>query len=163
MCAARNPGYPQGLPLSPSGTGLTYARHLYLRDPRHGGGRLPVPSFEFEITENRRVYPRLPLQFPLRVRRVGSELPGIADSLFTHDISSTGAYFLAPISVQANMPVELEIGLTDRPRGRERVRMMALAHVVRVVPSERPGWQGVAVTFDEILFDRSDQAAASSN
>ncbi|HSH15356.1 MAG TPA: hypothetical protein VLD18_04930, partial [Verrucomicrobiae bacterium] len=67
---------------------------------------------------------------------------------------------LAPLQLPPDTPIELEIGLTDRPRGRERVRMLTQAHVVRVDPTAHPGWHGLAVTFDEISFDRSEPAAA---
>ena len=152
MCAARNPGYPGGLPLSPSGTGLRYARRLHLDLARKGNGS-PAPTFEFEI-ENRRNYPRLPLQFPLRIRRVAGQPSQVADSLVTLNISSTGVYFLSPLRVDRESPIELEIGLTDRPRGPERVRMRARARVIRIDPTSKPGWHGVAVSFDEIAFDR---------
>lgn len=159
MCAARNPGYPQGLPLSQKGTGLSYARRLHL-DLRKAD-RSSVRTFEFEVAENRRNYPRLPLQFPLRIRRVAGQARPVADSLVTQDISSTGVYFLAPMHLEQGAPVELEIGLTDRPRGRERVRMRARARVVRVHSAPQPGWHGVAVTFDEIAFDRDDPEPAA--
>ena len=67
-------------------------------------------------------------------------------------------YLLVPFRVEPKTPVELEIGLTDRPRGRERVRMHTTAHVVRIDPVARPGWHGLAVTFDEITFERDDPA-----
>jgi len=151
MCAARSP---QGLPLSSSGTGLTYARRLHLSFVRKGNGS-PAPTFDFEV-ENRRNYPRLPLQFPLRIRRVAGQPSQVADPLVTLNISSTGAYFLSPIRVDSETPVELEIGLADPPRGRDRVRMRAQARVVRVDSTQKPGWHGVAVSFDEIAFDRDE-------
>jgi hypothetical protein len=160
MGAARNLGV-QGLQLND--TGLTYASRLHAEVLKAGGNQM-APHFEFEITDNRRNYPRLPLQFPVRVRRVGEasgEGGGVADSLVTLNISSTGVYFLSPVRVEPQTPLELEIGLTDRPRGRERVRMHTTAHVVRVDPSGKPGWHGLAVTFDEIRFERDDPAGVA--
>lgn len=158
MCAARNVGHPQSHPNDPKGTGLGFARRLHLDVVRKGNGS-PVPTFEFEI-ENQRNYPRLPLQFPLRLRGVAGQPSKMADPLVTLNISSTGAYFLAPISVRPEDALELEIGLTDRPHGRERVRMCAKGRVVRVDASHKQGWQGVAVTFDEIVFERNSGGPA---
>lgn len=156
MAAARNPGISQGLPPRPTDTGLTYARRLE-RELAKADRLSPGPSYEFEVPNNQRVYPRLPLLFPLRVQRVADDKPLIAEPLFTQNISSTGVFFLAPIQVAPESPIELEIGLTDRPRGPERVRMCARAHVVRVTPVAKPGWFAVAVKFDEISFDRDER------
>ena len=159
MCAARNPNL-QTLPLRTSDTGLSYASRLQAEVLRARGMR-PVRHFEFEISDNRRVYPRLPLQFPVRMRRVGGEAAENSEPLVTQNISSTGVYFLAPVRVEPETPIELEIGLTDRPRGRERVRMHTTAHVVRIDPAGKPGWHGLAVTFDEITFERDDPAGVA--
>ena len=163
MCAARDSNL-QTLPLRTSDTGLTYASRLQAEVLRARGMR-PARHFEFEITDNRRVYPRLPLQFPVRMRRVAGQAAENSEPLVTHNISSTGVYFLAPVRVVPNLrdgtPIELEIGLTDRPRGRERVRMHTTAHVVRIDPAGKPGWHGLAVTFDEITFERDDPAGVA--
>jgi hypothetical protein len=156
MCAARNPDL-QGL--RPNDTGLTYASRLHTQVLRAVGNG-SVRRFEFEICDNRRNYPRLPLQFPVRVRRLAGAPVKVNEPLMTQDISSTGVYFLAPVRVEPQTAIELEIGLTDRPRGRERVRMYTSARVVRVVPSSRPGWHGLAVSFDEITFERDDTSRA---
>ena len=156
MCAARNSGYSHSLPLSQNGTGLSYARRLHLDFVKaEKKAPVPIPTFDFEV-ENRRNYPRLPLQFPLRIRRVAGQPKQAAASLVTLNISSTGVYFLAPEALETGSPLELEIGLTDRPRGPERVRMRARARVIRVDSTLKPGWHGVAVMFDEITFDRDE-------
>lgn len=155
MCAARNPQHLQGPPLRPNETGLGTARRLHLQMMR-AGNVAAVPCLEFEITDNRRKHARLPLQFPLRMKQIGGKLPPATDVLLTENISSTGVYFLAPLQLEPNTPIELEIGLTDLPRGRERVRMRAHARVVRVDPASKPGWHGLAAMFDEIRFDRDN-------
>lgn len=157
MCAARNPNNLQGLPLRPNDTGLGTARWVHVQMMRTGKVP-PAPCFEFEVVENRRHQARLPLQFPLRMKRIGGKAPAVDGSLVTENISSTGVYFLAPLQLELNTPIELEIGLTDLPRGRERVRMRASARVVRVEPASRGGWHGLAVTFDEISFERGGAA-----
>lgn len=154
MCAARNLNL-QVVRLND--TGLTYASRMQTEVLRARGIR-SGPLFEFEISENRRTYPRLPLQFPVRMKRVAGQDAGLKEPLVTQNISSTGVYFLSPVRIEPETPIELEIGLTDRPRGRERVRMLATAHVVRVDPAGKPGWHGLAVTFDGIVFDRDDSA-----
>lgn len=156
MCAARNPDL-QGLPIRLNDSGLTYASRLQAEVFRAALGE-PAQRFEFELIENRRAYPRLPLQFPIRLKRVGEREARIAESLVTLNISSTGVCFLAPVRIEPQTPIVLEIGLTDRPRGRERVRMHTAAHVVRVDSAAKPGWHALAVTFDEITFDRDDTA-----
>ncbi len=159
MCAARDPNL-QALPLRTSDTGLTYASRLQAEVLRARGMR-PAQHFEFEVTDNRRVYPRLPLQFPVRMKRVAGQPAESLESLVTQNISSTGVYLLVPFRVEPETPIELEIGLTDRPRGRERVRMHTTAHVVRTDPAGKPGWHGLAVTFDEITFERDDPAGVA--
>ena len=74
-----------------------------------------------------------------------------------------GAALAGPATLGPVRPedaLELEIGLTDRPHGRERVRMCAKGRVVRVDASHKQGWQGVAVTFDEIVFERNSGGPA---
>lgn len=159
MCAARDPNL-QSLPLRTSDTGLTYASRLQAEVLR-ARGMHPARHLELEFFDNRRVYPRLPLQFPVRMKRVAGEAAESAEPLLTQNISSTGMYFLAPVRVEPETPVELEIGLTDRPRGRERVKMHATAHVVRIDPAAQPGWHGLAVTFDEIKFERDDHVGVA--
>jgi hypothetical protein len=44
----------------------------------------------------------------------------------------------------------------DRPFGRGTVKMMTEAHVVRVEPAQRTGWHALAVTFDDITFQREE-------
>ena len=152
MCAARNLNL-QVVRLND--TGLSYASRLETEALRARGMR-SGPLFEFSITENRRAYPRLPLQFPVRMKRVGGQAAEVREPMVTQNISSTGVCFLSPVRIEPETPIELEIGLTDRPRGRERVRMCTTAHVVRVDPAGKPGWHALAVTFDEITFDRDD-------
>jgi len=106
-------------------------------------------------------YLRLPLQFPVRMKRVAGQPTESPESLVTQNISSTGVYLLVPFRLEPETPIELEIGLTDRPRGRERVRMHTTAHVVRIDPAGKPGWHGLAVTFDEITFERDDPAGVA--
>lgn len=159
MGAARNPDL-QSLPLRTGDTGLTYASRLQAEVLRARGMR-PARHLELELFDNRRVYPRLPLQFPVRIKRVAGQTAESSEPLLTQNISSTGVYFLAPVRVEPETPIELEIGLTDRPRGRERLKMHATAHVVRVVPASQPGWHGLAVTFDEITFERDDHAGVA--
>lgn len=161
MCAARNSNL-QALPPRTGDTGLTYASRLQAevlraRGMPANGGR----HFEMEFFDNRRVYPRLPLQFPVRMKRVAGQAAESSEPLVTQNISSTGMYLLVPFRVEPETPVELEIGLTDRPRGRERVRMHTSAHVVRIDPAVKPGWHGLAVTFDEITFERDDSAGVA--
>jgi len=144
------------------------------------GGAVPAPCFEFEAAENRRNHARLPLRFPLRIRRIGGKAAAVNGSLVTENISSTGVYFLAPLQPEPNTLVELEIGLTDLPRGRERVRMRASARVVRVEPAPKAGclstraqrtpippqrdegWHGLAAMFDAISFDGDGTAGVAS-
>ena len=78
-------------------------------------------------------------------------------TLVTKNISSSGVYFLCPRWIEPGTPIELEVGLVDRPLGRGSVRMTTAAHIVRVEPADTPGWHGVAATFDDITFQRDEQ------
>ncbi len=159
MCAARNPNHLEGLPLRPNDTGLGTARRLHVQMMRTERVA-PLPSFEFEVAENRRNHARLPLRFPLRIRQIGGKAAAVNGFLVTENISSTGVYFLMPLQLAPDTLIELEIGLTDLPRGRERVRMRASARVVRAEPAGKAGWHGLAATFDAISFDRDGAAGA---
>ncbi|GAC1703247.1 MAG: hypothetical protein NVS9B4_10810 [Candidatus Acidiferrum sp.] len=77
-------------------------------------------------------------------------------TLVTRDISSTGVYFLCPKQLAVGAALELEIVLVSRPLGRGNVVAATRAHVQRTEPAAMPGWYGVAVSFDDLTFDRDD-------
>ena len=77
-------------------------------------------------------------------------------TLLTRNISSSGVFFLCPRWIEPDTPVELEVALVDRPFGRGSVHMATVAHIVRVEPTDAPGWHGLAASFDDITFRRDD-------
>ena len=107
--------------------------------------------------QERRLYPRAALRLPLRLKRVAGQREPVPVTLVTKNISSSGVYFLCPRWIEPGTPIELEVGLVDRPLGRGSVRMTTAAHIVRVEPADTPGWHGVAATFDDITFQRDEQ------
>jgi len=108
------------------------------------------------IAHERRLSPRLPLHLPLRLRRVAGKIEPMREALFTSDINSTGVYFLAPRQVEPGTTIELQIGLVDEPPGGGSLWMRTAAHVVRVEPTEMPGWHALAAVFDTIAFECGD-------
>ncbi len=92
----------------------------------------------------------------MRLTRVGERNEPVAVTLLTQNISSTGIYFLAPRWIEPGTPIELEVGLVDRPLGQGSVRMRTAAHIIRIDTSELPGWHGLAASFDDVAFDRDE-------
>ncbi len=115
-----------------------------------------VPTHAVGVACDRRTYPRAALSLPLRLKRVGGQRETVPISLVTKNISSSGVYFLCPRWIEPGTPVELEVGLVERPVGRGSVRMSTAAHVVRIERTQTPSWHGLAVTFDDITFQRDE-------
>jgi hypothetical protein len=115
-----------------------------------------VPTHVIGVVEDRRTHPRAALGLPLRLKRVAGQREPIPISLVTKNISSSGVYFMCLRQIEPGTPIELEVGLVERPLGRGRVHMTAHAHVVRMDVAGTPGWYGLAATFDEIGFQRDD-------
>ena len=115
-----------------------------------------VPTHVIGAVDERRAYPRAALSLPLRLKRVGGQREPQPITLVTKNISSSGAYFLCPRRIDSGTPIELEVGLVDRPLGRGSVRMTTAAHIVRIEPTDTPGWYGLAANFDDISFHRDE-------
>jgi len=115
-----------------------------------------VPTHVVGVVHDQRAYPRAALSLPLRLKRVAGQQEPLPISLVTKNISSSGVYFLCPRRIEPGTPIELEVGLVERPLGRGSVRMSTAAHVVRIEPTQTPGWHGLAATFDDISFQRDE-------
>ena len=116
-----------------------------------------VPTHAVGVHPEQREYPRATLKLPLRLRGINAVPEEFPITLVTRDVSSTGVYFLCPKQVAVGACVELEIVLISRPLGRGNVVAATAAHVRRVEPAATPGWYGVAVSFDDLHFDRDDR------
>ncbi len=115
-----------------------------------------VPTHAVGAVEERRAYPRAALSLPLRLKRVAGQREPERVTLLTKNISSSGVFFLCPRWIEPGTPIELEVGLVDRPLGRGSVRMSTAAHVVRIEATDTPGWHGLAASFDDITFHRDE-------
>ncbi len=115
-----------------------------------------VPTHVVGAVHERRRYPRAALRLPLRLKRVAGQREPVPVTLLTKNISSSGVYFLCPRRIEPGTPIELEVGLVDRPLGRGSVRMSTAAHIVRAEPTDTPGWHGLAASFDDITFQRDE-------
>jgi hypothetical protein len=115
-----------------------------------------VPTHAVRPVEERRSYTRAKLSLPLRVKRIAGQREHRHPSLRTTNISSSGILFLCPHHIEPGTPVDIEVRLVDRPFGRGTVKMMTEAHVVRAEPASRSGWHSVAVSFDDISFQREE-------
>ncbi len=115
-----------------------------------------VPTHVVGVLDDRRGYPRAALSLPLRLKRVAGQREPVPISLVTKNISSSGVFFLCPRRIEPGTPIQLEVGLVERPLGRGSVRMTTAAHVVRIESAQTPGWHGLAATFDDISFQRDE-------
>ncbi len=115
-----------------------------------------VPTHAVRPVEERRGYTRAKLSLPMQVKRIAGQRRRPHQPLRTTNISSSGILFLFPQRIEPGTPLDLEVCLVDRPRGRGTVRMTTEAHVVRAGPAPRSGWHSLAVTFDDISFHREE-------
>ena len=115
-----------------------------------------VPTHAVRPPEERRAYARARLSLPLRLIRVAGRRERTADPLQTTDISSSGVLFRCPQRIEPGTPLEIEVCLIDRPFGRGSVTMRTEAHVVRVEQAPEYEWHSLAVTFDDITFQREE-------
>lgn len=130
--------------------------------PGRSRGVARVPAHRPARRRERRAYVRARLALPLQICRIAGQRYAETPALRTKDISSSGVYFLSPRRLDPGTPLELRVVLVDRPLGRASVTMRTEAHVVRADDASRPGWHGVAVSFDEISFSRVDPAPGRS-
>jgi hypothetical protein len=119
-----------------------------------------VPTHAVRPVEERRAYTRAKLSLPLRLMRVAGQRSPNGRMLRTTNISSSGVLFLSPLLIEPGTPVEIEVCLVDRPFGRGSVRMVTEAHVVRAEIASRAGWHALAVSFDDITFQRDEPLPA---
>lgn len=115
-----------------------------------------VPTHAVAMAHERRYHPRAYLRLPLRLTHVNRRPEPLPVTLLTQNISSSGVFFLAPRNMAPGTAIELEVALIERPLGRGSVRMSTAAHVVRTMPTDTPGWHGVAATFDDFDFHRDE-------
>ncbi len=104
--------------------------------------------------DERRQFPRLPLNLQVSVRRVGDRLETEPIRARTSDISCGGLSFHTDRKLEAGATLDLEVLMAEQPLGGPSIRMYTRAHVVRLAPAGRPGWTDVGAVFDDILFDR---------
>jgi hypothetical protein len=115
-----------------------------------------VPTHTVAVPNERRIYARAKMRLSLRLTRIAGQRPERHLHLHTQNISSSGVYFLCPLSLEPGTPIELEVALVERPDRRGSVRMVTEAHVVRVDSVRISGMHGLAATFDDITFHRDD-------
>jgi hypothetical protein len=115
-----------------------------------------VPTHAVRPIEERRAYARAKLSLPLRLIRVAGQRENTQQTLRTTNISSSGVLFHCPQRIEPGTPVEIEVGLVDRPLGQGTVRMLTEAHIVRAEPAPETGWHCLAALFDDITFHRDE-------
>jgi len=115
-----------------------------------------VPTHAVRPVQERRSYARAKLGLRLRLMRIAGQRQQKYQALRTTNISSSGVLFACPQRIEPGTPIEIEVCLIDRPSGQGSVRMLTEAHVVRVEHGTRTGWHCLAVTFDDITFQRDE-------
>lgn len=103
--------------------------------------------------EERRQFPRLPLNLPVQVRRIGGQIVTQPAETRTVNISCGGIFFVINRTLEPGASLDLEVLMAHEPLGGPSLRMFARARVVRKSPAGQPGWTGVAAVFDDISFD----------
>jgi hypothetical protein len=121
--------------------------------------RLPSPSYcelldQYARPEERREFPRLPLNLIVNIRRVADRLQAEPICVPTANISCGGLLMLLDRAFEPGTRLDLEVLMADHPLNGPSLRMFSRAHVVRQAPTGRLGWTGVAAVFDDIAFDR---------
>jgi PilZ domain len=106
----------------------------------------------------RRAYSRAKLRLATRITRIAGRRVEAPETLFSSDISSSGALVRCPFPLEVDTPVDLEIQLMKHAGKYGRVHMLTVAHVVREQFDVREGWCGLAFSFDDITFERHDPA-----
>ena len=176
MCAVRHPDKLRELDTSPpaastqpaatepksrrNGNGTAKLAHGGNGKPRVGVGHRKRAVL---LVEEKRLYPRLPLNLPLRLRRIAGQPPATnGHGLWTEDISSCGVRFQAAHEIELDVPVELEVELVNGPLGGRHLQMVTLARIVRSGPGKKPGWQEFGAQFEEITFNAESPAEISA-
>ncbi|MGH9796137.1 MAG: PilZ domain-containing protein [Candidatus Acidiferrales bacterium] len=103
--------------------------------------------------EERREFPRLPLNLPVQVRRIGGRIATQPAETRTVNISCGGVFFVIHRAFAPGVSLDLEIRMAPEPLGGASLRLFARARVVRLSPVGRAGRTGVAAVFDDIAFD----------
>src|SRR5258708_3598489 len=114
-----------------------------------------VPTHAVGHASERRAYVRASLTLPLSVRTIAGRPETSLTALSTQDISSSGIFFLCPRRIEPGTPIEMEVTLVDNS-GRGTVKMRTQACVVRAQDTIKPGWHGLAASFDDITFIRDE-------
>ena len=110
------------------------------------------------MADDRRIYPRLPLNLTVRLKRVGGRPEAQLSDLRGLDISCSGVRFASSRRIEPGTAVDLEIVLGEK-RGGADIKMHTAAHVVRVEDVGQPGYLSVAAVFDDITFCREPRLA----
>ncbi len=103
--------------------------------------------------EERRQFPRLPLNLPVQVRRIGGRIETQPAETRTVNISCGGVFFVINRAFAPGVSLDLEIRMAPEPPGGASLRLFARARVVRLSPVGRAGRTGVGAVFDDIAFD----------
>jgi PilZ domain len=106
----------------------------------------------------RRAYARAKLRLATRILRIAGRRVEDPDTLYSVDISSSGALVRCPFALEVDTPVDLEIELMKHAGRYGQVQMLTVAHVVREQSDARQGWYGLAFSFDDITFERHEPA-----
>jgi hypothetical protein len=130
------------------------------RKPQRPHGIARVPTHTVGRASERRAYVRANLTLPLSVRTVAGRAETGLASLSTKDISSSGIFFLSPRRIEPGTSIEMEVTLVDNS-GRGTVKMRTQACVVRAQDAPKPGWHGLAASFDDITFIRDEPFSAA--
>jgi hypothetical protein len=141
----------------PSASGVNAADKSRLQRPR---GIARVPTHTVGSASERRAYVRAKLTLPLSVRTIAGRPETNLAALSTHDMSSSGIFFLCPRRIEPGTSIEMEVTLVDNT-GRGTVKMRTQACVVRAQDTTKSGWHGLAASFDDITFIRDEPFSAA--
>ena len=163
MCAAAHSNKLQALNAVATETAPVSSRASSVAERARPARRRRQRTSLRQLVDERRLYPRLPLQLTVRIKRVaGRPLAQVTD-LVTSDISCSGICFLCESKMEVGTTIDLEVLLTEQSASGPGMKMFTAARVVRVEPAETPGWYGVAAVFEDITFDGQPLMARSAH
>lgn len=134
------------------------SNELHTLEPSPQGLAGPRLSPVQAMADDRRIYPRLPLNLTVRLKRVGGRPEPQLRDLRGLDISCSGVRFASSRRLEPGTTVDLEIILGEKRTGPD-MKMHTAARVVRVEDVGQPGYLSVAAVFDDITLCRGPRPA----
>ena len=97
----------------------------------------------------RRRYPRFFTWLPIRLTAVAGTIEPEPVTLITQNISKAGLCFPAPRRIEPGQAIEVEVTVAGLGPDGKDIHISGAGYVVRIEPSNKPGWYKLAAEFYE--------------